>query len=257
MAFLKEAEGKDADALLVWKGLLSDAREFNEPDAKVIQDYALVVGVRLLENGSYEEAEKLYREVYDTRLRTIGPNQLDTISVQEGLALLYMKSGDDEAYARIMREIIASKLEALGPDSGDVAKDQYKLGLSVASAGDFSAGLVDVVKSLELRKRILGGTHPLTLESHWLAQTLANRTKDWAKAESMGAEAMAAFDAAEKTNVLEHASVIYRLAVSKEELGKKSEALELVTRAAAMAAGRVDEEHWLHSLSKEMIARLQ
>lgn len=257
LAFLNETQGKDAEAMAIWENLLEDAEEFNEPDDAVVQTYTHIVAVRLLEQEKYERAEKLYRKVYEARLRRIGPNQEKTIDILEGLKILYQKTDDDEGYTETLTKIVAAKIVVLGSDAPEIAHDQYLLGIHLAGDGQYAEGLKPLEECLALRKRVLGSGDSKTLEVFVMVQIVANRMEDWELAEKKGEEALAAYEGSENGEIEFHAAVLYRLAVSKEELGKKEAALSYARRAAKMAEGEVKADHWLHELPAEIIARLE
>ncbi len=257
MAFLKEAGGRDEQAMEIWRTLLDDARKYNDPDSKVVQDYTNILAVRELGDGNYVKAEKLSRELYDSRVRTIGANQLETVDSLKLLASVYEQSGDMSRYEEIMYKVIAGKIKVFGPDSEEVANDLYQFAISLAAEGKLNTGLAQAESCFELRKRVLGAANPKTIEAIVIVQTIANRTEDWALAARKGTEAMELLQAADEVNSEVYAMVAYRLAVAKEELSENESALALARHARRLAEQYSDDNHWLHPRTEEMISRLK
>ena len=257
LAFLKEAEGKDAEGLLIWKGLLEDAAKFNEEDSEEVQVYMDVVVIRELENENFETAGEMYRKLYESRVRTLGEFQLKTVNTLDRLALVYRKAGDQERYMETMPKVIAGKIEALGPDSLDIAQDQYDLAVTLSNEDKPQEAFEVISEAIALRKRVLGATDPRTLSTLVMGQIIANQTKDWNLATKAGEEALAAFEERGDEFAESRASVLFRLALAYEMLEENEVALEYARSSARIAVDSLEAGHELHGLLTKMIRRLK
>lgn len=257
LGFVHEARSDEKRAVEVFRDVYEKAREHRGEDDEITLSQAGLLAVKLNELGEHEEAETLYRQILDSRTRTLGVNQPKTIDAMLGLSITLSKLGKTEEYLDIMRQRIAAQIQVFGPDRLDIAQNQDSAALALAGEGDWMPALSFAEEALNLRKRVLGESHADTLESFSFVQLLANRSEDWELAERWGTMAVEAFDKAGKASAQSHAEVLYRMAVAEEELGKDGNALGHAKRAAALAAEHVDEEHWLHDRTAEMIERLQ
>ena len=255
LAFLYDARGDEPKATKMYRQCVSASEEFSGMDNAMTHLLANNLAVRLIENAEYVEAEKLARRVLNSRIRSIGKNQSLTIDSMGTVALALTKQGKIEEYKEVMLEKIAAQIQVFGPDAPVVALDQFQLAINLAADDQWAIAAPYFEESYLLRKRVGGATAPETLKSIDMLLVACLRAEDWVAAERWGQEALAVYETMPESLPL--AETFYRLAVSKEEIGKNEEALSLVKRAADLAKDLAQSDHWLHPRAEEMIERIQ
>jgi|TARA_B110000037_G_scaffold99854_1_gene116682 tetratricopeptide (TPR) repeat protein len=214
-----------------------------------------LLGARLIKYGHYGEAEELYRELMEARIRTVGKNQLDTINAMQGLSIALDKRKQTDSFLELMGELIATQIQVLGSDSIKVSISQERVALALLKTGKSELAFSYAEECFLLRKRVLGMDDISTLNALQYAQLAAGRSKDWELAEKWGTEAVEAFEKLENTPAGKYARSLYWFAVCQAKLDKKKAALEYARKAAAVSVDNKDEIHGLSTILIEVLRK--
>lgn len=74
-------------------------------DNETTIDVVKTLGVAYFNNKNYQEALKKFDQVYNYRVKTLGPNHELTIQMMKNKALVYKKSGQEDDYRNQMNLI--------------------------------------------------------------------------------------------------------------------------------------------------------
>ena len=216
-----------------------------------------LLSVKLRKDGEYAESEELCRSVLESLMRTIGPNQAETIGAMGSLASSLLGGKKIDEYKEVMRERIAATISVYGADSPRVAEAQDMLGVQLLFDGQHDLARNFLSEAYGLRKRVLGGDDMDTLDTLGMMALNEHHAGDYAKAEKLGTETKDGLKAAGKSRTELYALVCYRLAETYEKLGEADVAVVYAQVAQVIAKEASPKDHWLHEKTAEMIDRLQ
>ena len=173
-----------AGSVLCERALTRGAVLGNEHRAvlRVRQEMAWAVADR----GDLDEAEALYRDVFQIRRRVLGASDEDVLDSRHELAWIAACRQDWAAAEKGYRETLDDSIRILSPEDPRIMLTRHELAWVIANQGRnrleeareiFRTILAD-------RRRVLGADHPRTLTTlHELAWTTARQGK-WKKAET-------------------------------------------------------------------------
>ncbi|KAG2494089.1 hypothetical protein HYH03_007729 [Edaphochlamys debaryana] len=132
------------------------------------------------------EAERLYRQCLEVRLRTLGPAHPLTATTQSGLARALLRWRDPcrlgEAQ-RLAQASLGTREQVFGPTHFAVAASLDVLAECLEAGGDLGAAEALCRRALAIRAAALGPSHPLAAESAVaLARVLTARARAVAEA---------------------------------------------------------------------------
>mmetsp|Transcript_50014 Transcript_50014/g.88094 ORF Transcript_50014/g.88094 Transcript_50014/m.88094 type:complete len:609 (-) Transcript_50014:39-1865(-) len=81
----------------------------------------------LFKRGDFGAAEKLYREVWEARERTLGPDHSDTLLSKENVANAVLWLGDRASAEQLYREVWETRKSLFGPQHPDTLSTQFRL----------------------------------------------------------------------------------------------------------------------------------
>jgi tetratricopeptide (TPR) repeat protein len=90
----------------------------------------------LTAEGRYPEAERLIRQVIETRRRVLGPDHPDTMTATISLASLYRKEGRYDEAEELTRATLERQRKVLGESHPSCALSVYNLAAIAAAKGD-------------------------------------------------------------------------------------------------------------------------
>jgi Tetratricopeptide repeat/Domain of unknown function (DUF4062)/NB-ARC domain len=166
-----------------WGGLLPDAAELTRTSplhtAELGEDEAEIV-----RPGRWEEAEAAFREVHESRSRTLGQDHPSTLTARHNIArmLAYGDRWPDSEVA--FREVLEIRRRVCGDGHPDTLVAHTNVALSIAHQGRWAEAESLFQEVLDIEQRVLRIDHPATLViRHFLAWTVANQGR-WAEAEA-------------------------------------------------------------------------
>mmetsp|Transcript_9136 Transcript_9136/g.15826 ORF Transcript_9136/g.15826 Transcript_9136/m.15826 type:complete len:602 (+) Transcript_9136:77-1882(+) len=81
----------------------------------------------LFKRGDFEAAEKLYREVWEFKNATLGPDHSDTLLSKENVANAVLWCGDSATAERLYREVWEARTRIFGPEHPETLSTKYRL----------------------------------------------------------------------------------------------------------------------------------
>jgi tetratricopeptide (TPR) repeat protein len=212
-------------------------------DGKDLQSVFMWLAYALRNDGKWNEAEILEREVLAKRQRVLGLEHPDTIDASASLASTLLHQGKWKEAEVLHREVLARSQRVLGPEHPDTIHASADLASTLQHQGKWSEAEVLERDVLAMRQRILGLEHPYTIRaSNNLACSLREQGK-WSEAEVMGREVLSM-----RQRILgpEHPHTILasgNLACILRDQGKWSEAEVLQREALSMRQRFLGPEH--------------
>jgi len=140
----------------------------------------------IADRGDLDEAEALYRDVFQIRLRVFGPLDQDVLDSRHELAWIAACKQDWVTAEKGYRETLDDSIRILDPEDPRISLTRHELAWVIANQGQNRLGEAREIfrKVLNDRRRTLGAEHPRTLTNlHELAWITA-RQGNWAQAEA-------------------------------------------------------------------------
>ena len=112
---------------------------------------------------SREDSIELYEQVLADRVRVLGPDHPDTLTVRNNLAGAYKSAGRLAEAVELFERVLADRVRVLGPDHPDTLTTRNNLAFAYHSAGRFDEAIELYERVLAEQERVLGPDHPGTL----------------------------------------------------------------------------------------------
>jgi tetratricopeptide (TPR) repeat protein len=162
----------------VWRAYLPHVQCVVESD---LLDEDVEVSLRLLEkfglcllsDGRYNEAEKPFRRVTETRKKMLGAEHPFTLTSIANLASTYRHQGRWKEAEKLFMQVIETRKRVLGTEHPDTLTSMANLASIYWNQGRWKEAEELGVEVIKTRKRVLGTEHPDTLTS------MANLTFTW------------------------------------------------------------------------------
>ena len=117
------------------------------------------------ERGDFRPAEQAFRQALDASRRLLGPEDPDTLTLMNNLAMTLQALGDAAAAAELHRQVLDAYRRLLGPEDPDTLTLMNNLAEAMRALGD-AAGAAELHRQvLDASRRLLGPEHPDTLGS--------------------------------------------------------------------------------------------
>jgi serine/threonine protein kinase len=202
--------------------------------------------------GRYAEAISLYEEQLKLTRVKLGPDHHGTISNMGNLAMAYGDAGRLSEAISLQEETLRLQKSKLGPDHIDTLATLDNLAEEYLYAGRIAESLAAYEEALKRMKSKLEPGHFLTLDTmRGLARARMAR-HEYAAAEKVLGETLAAADKRRADNPLEGASVRAILGDCLVRQGKYHEA-EAVMRNALAAREPMDAKGWETAWVKSLL----
>lgn len=118
------------------------------------------VGYFLSSQGSYKQAETLYKEALATRRAVLGEQHPDTVRSLNNLAVLYQNLGRYKEVYPLFKEVLAIRQVVLGEQHPDTATSLYNLGELYRDQGRYEEAEPLLKEALAVWQTVLGEQHP-------------------------------------------------------------------------------------------------
>jgi tetratricopeptide (TPR) repeat protein len=236
-----------------YKSLPLNARQFVFPhcikiyeedggDSMHINDM-MQFGQLMWDQGSYQQAEKVFRKIADIVVMTHGHDSQDTISVLSWLASTLGNLGKRNEAQALEREVLTKCQKILGLEHPDTIRASANLASTLRSQGRWDEAEALQREVLTKLQKVLGLEHPDTIQaSANLGSTLRSQGK-WNEAEVGQREVLTKL---QKTPGPEHPDTIRasaNLASTLWSRGKWNEAEALQREVLAMRQKILGIEH--------------
>jgi tetratricopeptide (TPR) repeat protein len=137
------------------------------------------------EQGRFEEAEQLYRQVLAGRQSVLGAEHADTLFTRHALGWAIGEQGRYKEAEQLYRGLLEDQRRALGTDHRDTLGTRANLAWVIGGQGRYREAENLYRELLDDLRRVLGDDDPLTLETrHALGRVIACQGR-WEEAERL------------------------------------------------------------------------
>jgi tetratricopeptide (TPR) repeat protein len=126
---------------------------------------ALIFADFYLEQGRYEEAERLFGRVLKGREERLGRDHPDTLRTVHSLAIAYRRQGQYEQAERLFGRALKGREERLGRDHPDTLKTVHNLAIVYRRQGRYEEAERLSGRALKGYEERLGRNHPDTMRT--------------------------------------------------------------------------------------------
>jgi tetratricopeptide (TPR) repeat protein len=190
-----------------------------------------------------EHAERVTREVLETRTRVLGPEHPDTLSSTISLAMLLQEHGDLEGAQELKQQTLEVSTRVFGPEHPNTLSWTRTLANTLAKRRDLAGAQKLCERVVEVSTRRLGPEHPDTINAMDDLAAIHSRRDD-----HIGARALFERTLEARVRLLgeEHPQTLDTmadLAVTLSELGNLDGAQKLQERAHMARLSRLGPHH--------------
>jgi len=115
------------------------------------------------DQGQYQDAEGILREVLEVRGRALGPSHPDTLTTRRGLALALVGEGKYSEAEMEYRALIGLTEKVLGREHPDTLRTRNNLALALADQGKYAEAEAEDREVISLEEKVFGPEDPVTL----------------------------------------------------------------------------------------------
>jgi tetratricopeptide (TPR) repeat protein len=201
------------------------------------------LGMCLLSDGRFDEAESYLLEAMEIRKRTLGEEHSSTLTGVNNLAMVLQNQGKYEAAEEMNRRALEGREKLLGKEHPDTLTSVGDLAMALYFQGKYKMAEERNRRALEGREKMLGVEHPSTLMSVNNLALVLERQGKYEEAEDLNRQGLAG---TEKVLGVEHPSTltsVSNLALVLYKQGKYEEAEGLDRRALAGREKVLGVEH--------------
>jgi hypothetical protein len=140
----------------------------------------------IADRGDLDDAEALYRDVFQIRLRVFGPQDKDLLDSRHELAWIAACKQDWVMAEKGYRETLDDSIRILDQEDPRISLTRHELAWVIANQDQNRLGEAREIfrKVLTDRRRILGAEHPRTLTTLHELTWIAARQGKWVQAEA-------------------------------------------------------------------------
>ncbi|KAK2005502.1 TPR-like protein [Colletotrichum eremochloae] len=118
--------------------------------------------------GKYSEAEQMHRQTLELKEKVLGPENPDTLSSMNNLALVLDSQGKYEEAEQMHRQTLELREKVLGPENPDTLASMNNLALVLDSQGKYEEAEQMHRQTLELREKCLEVSKQHQIESAFM-----------------------------------------------------------------------------------------
>jgi tetratricopeptide (TPR) repeat protein len=176
----------------VWRMYLPHARYAaleSEGDDDVGNDKTELLwkfGHRTYKYGRYNEAEKAYAEVMETRKRVLGEEHPSTLTSMANLASTFRSQGRWKEAEELGKQVVENRKRVLGAEHPDTLTSMTELAFTYNNQGRWNKAEELGKQVMETQKRVLGAEHSDTLDSMFILSWIYRDQGRWKEAEELG-----------------------------------------------------------------------
>ena len=151
------------------------------------KEWALVqqeIADLMLDQGQYQEAEKLLERLLELRVRLFGPENPGTIRTRANLAAAQLALGNPAEAERQYREVIKITEKLFGPEDPATLTSRGGLANALSDQERYAEAEAEHRQVLALREKVLGAEHRDVLMSRHNLATVLSRENKYAEAEA-------------------------------------------------------------------------
>ncbi len=262
MSFLQEDQKDYPAAITLARQALASTERREGPDAPAtLAATTLLSGLleRSRTPANLNEAETLTRRVLETRIRTIGAAQPDTLQSFETLASILKKKGDKAEATQVTLRMLNEQGKAVGNDDTGYAFQLFIVASNMFVEDDNKNARTLAERCLKIREAKLGADNPDTLATMELLTSVYNALDENEKAEALARRTLKVREESSSSSPQELATANSRIAGILIAGGRTAEALAFAQKAVETASSlpesdevRVNVERKLASLEKKI-----
>ncbi|KAF2253361.1 HET-domain-containing protein [Trematosphaeria pertusa] len=213
------------------------------------------LGLCLYEDGRWNEAEKAFSRVTETRKRLLGPEHPDTLASMSNQALTYKENGQWNKAEELNVQVMETRKRVLGLEHPDTLTSMGNLALTYWNKGWWDRAEELQVQVMETQKQVLGPEHLNTLASMGnLASTYWNKGW-WDRAEELEVQVMETHKRVLGPEHPDTLTSMNNLSYTWKAMGKQPEALTLMDECVQLGTRVLGDDHPdLHSSSAALKA---
>ncbi|MEV4242628.1 FxSxx-COOH system tetratricopeptide repeat protein [Streptosporangium canum] len=142
-------------------------------------------GLLLLAQGDHAAARQAHEEVYEARIRILGPDDVDTLRAGRDLVEALYLLGQWAQATRLQDRLVQAFTAVLGADDLETVTSVAYQATLLRSAGQYQRARTLEEGVLEVRRRLLGEEHPDTLDAMGTLGTTLHAQGKWGKARAL------------------------------------------------------------------------
>ena len=210
--------------LPLWQRL-AEAQLDRRGDPRLRARLEQAAGVAMWEQADYDGAIVRFERALALLEEQLGPDHLQTISVQGELANIYQAKGELDRARALLLDTRQRYLRELGPEHPWVARVANHLGGVEWKAGDYAKAGEYYAEALAIRERAFGPEHPTLASPIANLGVIASMNGDYDQAASLFARAIELYRSEGDSKLL--ASTLDNLAACETRRGNNDEAMVL------------------------------
>jgi tetratricopeptide (TPR) repeat protein len=183
-------ERADVAELLATASMEARKKVFGEASVETLDSMGLL-GLALIHEAKYKEAELVNLQTLVMREQVLGPNDPATLTSMNNVAGVLEKLGKFQEAETMSRRVLAQRLQVLGPDHIDTLKNQCNLAFVLDKQGKYDEAELMNRQTLVQQERVLGPGHADTLKSMGNLAIALDRQGKHEEAESRNRDALA------------------------------------------------------------------
>jgi tetratricopeptide (TPR) repeat protein len=146
------------------------------------------LGMCLYQDGRWDEAEKAFSQVMETRKRVLGVEHPDTLTIISNLASTYWNKGRWDEAEELEIQVMETHKRVLGTEHPSTLTSMANLASTYWNKGRWDEAEELGIQVIETRKRVLGVEHPDTLTSMANLALTYRKKGRWDEAEELQVE---------------------------------------------------------------------
>ncbi|KAF2175478.1 kinase-like protein [Zopfia rhizophila CBS 207.26] len=201
------------------------------------------LGVTLIRQKKYNEAEEVLRQAVHRQERTFVQDHADTLSSKSLLGVALHKQKKYGEAEEVLRHAVHGQERALGQDHADTFSSKYWLGVTLYKQKKYNEAEEVLRQAVHGQERTLGQDHVGMLSSkHWLGRALQDQKK-YGEAEEVLRHAVHGQERALGQDHADTLSSKYWLGVTLYKQKKYNEAEEVLRQALYGQESAVGQDH--------------
>jgi serine/threonine protein kinase len=241
----EEKEGKPLASILGERivGVAEQLEDQSVSDPLTVAKLQDVLGTALVNLAHYEQAIALLAKAQLTQTALLGPDDPDTLTSRNDLAVAYYFTGRTADAIALYQETLKLRVANLGSDHPDTLTSRNDLAVAYAEVGRTAEAIQMHQETLELRAARLGPDHARTLESRNNLAVAYRRAGRWPEAIALHKETL------ERLMVRlgdDHALTILsrnNLAATYRDSGRTNDAIALHLETLKMLTAKLGPDH--------------
>jgi CHAT domain-containing protein/Flp pilus assembly protein TadD len=223
---------------------VEELRTATDNDRALYESKKLYIGfLNLRQAGKFDEARPVGERVLALREKALGPDHPDVAHALNGLAILYITTGNDVEAERLFQRALTIFERALDPEHPALAQALNNLAGIYKTRGNYAKAEVLIQRALPIDIKVLGPEHPNVAREYNNLAIIYSERGDDAKAESLSKRALTIWEKALGPEHPTLAQALNNLALIYQTRGDYTQSESLFQRLLAILEKAVGPEH--------------